>query len=61
VDAPIGDRSAYVLGRFGRDEGPTVAKMISRAADAIECWLRDGVTAAMNQYNGDVDESTDRD
>jgi PTH1 family peptidyl-tRNA hydrolase len=42
----------FVLGPFAKDEEETVAAMILRAADACELWLREGLEAAMRQFNG---------
>ena len=55
VDEPIGDPSGYVLGRFRDEERSAAAEMISRSADATECWLRHGPVEAMNRYNGTGD------
>lgn len=42
----------YVLGQFGPDEGLKFEAVVDRACAAVECWVRDGVTVAMNRYNG---------
>lgn len=42
----------WVLGTPSKDEQAAVNDMISRAADAVETVLRDGVDAAMNKYSG---------
>jgi len=42
----------FVLGAFAKDEEETVAAMILRAADACETWQREGLEAAMRQFNG---------
>jgi PTH1 family peptidyl-tRNA hydrolase len=42
----------FVLGPFPPEEHETVEAMIRRAADACDCWLRDGVEAAMGKFNG---------
>jgi len=42
----------FVLGPFAKDEEETVAAMILRAADACEIWQREGLEAAMRQFNG---------
>jgi peptidyl-tRNA hydrolase, PTH1 family len=42
----------YVLSPFADGEREGVEEMIGRAADACELWLREGVEAAMNQFNG---------
>ncbi|HVT27330.1 MAG TPA: aminoacyl-tRNA hydrolase [Lacipirellulaceae bacterium] len=45
------DAADFVLSRFGAAERPAVAEAIERAADATECWVAEGVDAAMNQFN----------
>ena len=42
----------YVLTTFRPEEKPVIADSILRAADAVECWLQDGIEAAMNKFNG---------
>jgi len=41
----------HVLETFGPDERETVEAAIESAADAVECWVGDGIVAAMNRYN----------
>ncbi len=41
----------YVLNSFKRDEAPVVADVYERAVAAVECWLSEGLTAAMNRFN----------
>lgn len=41
----------YVLGRFAPDERETMEGAIGRAADAVECWIREGIETAMNRFN----------
>ncbi len=41
----------FVLGKFGKDERDLVDQMVRRAADAAECWIANGTTETMNQYN----------
>ena len=54
IDAP-GDMPLknYVLGRFRPDQLDAVEGALDRAAEATECWIRRGLEAAMNAYNGD--------
>jgi peptidyl-tRNA hydrolase, PTH1 family len=42
----------HVLATFKPAERELAAESIAAAADAVELWLRDGVEAAMNEYNG---------
>jgi PTH1 family peptidyl-tRNA hydrolase len=53
IDRPPGnvDPAEYVLQPFDEDQKPLHVEMISRAMAAIECWLADGVVAAMDQFN----------
>jgi PTH1 family peptidyl-tRNA hydrolase len=45
----------YVLQNFGDDERIIMAEAVDHAADAIETWLRDGVTLAMSRHNGPIE------
>ncbi len=45
------DAAGYVLGRFGKDEVAEMDVAVGRAADAVAVWVREGIAAAMNQYN----------
>ncbi len=42
----------FVLAPFAREEHEEVKEMIARAAEACEAWVRLGVDAAMQQFNG---------
>ena len=51
-----GDRSPdevadYVLSNFSASERATMADVYADAADAIECVLSEGISAAMNRFN----------
>jgi PTH1 family peptidyl-tRNA hydrolase len=41
----------YVLSPFTPEEQCELSTVIDRAADAALSWLRDGITAAMNEHN----------
>jgi len=41
----------HVLGKFLPDEGPILGQAIDRAIQAVDCLQRDGIAAAMNQFN----------
>jgi PTH1 family peptidyl-tRNA hydrolase len=42
----------HVLATFKPGERELAAESIAAAADAVETWLRDGMEAAMNEFNG---------
>lgn len=48
---PGTDLVDFVLAPFEAAERDAVEAMIARAADACEAWLKQGVEAAMNQFN----------
>jgi PTH1 family peptidyl-tRNA hydrolase len=52
------DAAAYVLQDFRGDDAEIMDTTLARAVDALECFLQDGVVAAMNRFNGasDVNE-----
>ena len=41
----------HVLEAFTPEEAPVIEEAVRRAADAVECWLSLGLTAAMNRFN----------
>lgn len=44
--------SAYVLQDFGKDELEILPGLLDRSVDAVLAFVREGLDAAMNQYNG---------
>jgi PTH1 family peptidyl-tRNA hydrolase len=46
----------YVLSGFSREEKPILDKVVKRVGAAIFSIITDGVTEAMNKYNGSVVE-----
>lgn len=46
-----GDTVNYVLSAFTQQESLELAALLPQAAAAVECWVRDGMVAAMNQFN----------
>jgi PTH1 family peptidyl-tRNA hydrolase len=50
-DYPKGKQVDFVLGRWSKEEEPMVQKKILVAADAIEAFVFQGVSRAMNQVN----------
>lgn len=50
--SPAGrDTSDYVLSKFSVSDRIVVDDALSRAADAVECWLGHGIAKAMNRIN----------
>ena len=49
---PDYDLADWVLGRFPPEQRQTMEDAARRAADAVECVLKDGMERAMSQYNG---------
>ena len=41
----------HVLDGFEEEEESAVAEAVALAADAVECWVGEGMTAAMNRFN----------
>jgi PTH1 family peptidyl-tRNA hydrolase len=50
--APGRDPAAWVLSDFSRAEAAVLPDLIGRAADAVELIASDGLTTAMNRFNG---------
>ena len=48
--------TGHVLGDFSRADRERLDKVLIRACDQVECWLADGIQAAMNRFNGKVPE-----
>jgi PTH1 family peptidyl-tRNA hydrolase len=46
------DPADYVLQNFSAAEEELFGPLRGRVCDALECWLVEGLTAAMNRYNG---------
>ena len=55
-----GQAIGHVLGRFEPDQLPHVEPTVTRAAEAAECWITEGIEQAMNRYNGPTDATAGR-
>jgi len=53
IDRPPGrmDPAEYVLLPFRGQEKVVLAQVLDRAVAAVECWLAEGIVAAMDEYN----------
>jgi PTH1 family peptidyl-tRNA hydrolase len=45
------ERADFVLSPFTKDENDRVTEMVTRAADAVEIFLHDGIESAMSRCN----------
>jgi len=52
------DITDHVLGKFGPEEREAAAQAIEQAVTAVDCCLKEGLTAAMNQFNRRKGESS---
>ena len=57
VGRPPGIKAAagYVLKDFRGEDLEIITLTLDRAAEAAECFLREGLTTAMNRFNGAID------
>jgi PTH1 family peptidyl-tRNA hydrolase len=60
IDRPPGrlDPADYVLQPFSEDAERSLAGVMEVASAAIECWIADGITAAMDRYNRPLREDS---
>lgn len=42
---------SHVLGNFDADEAELIEQALDRSAQAVECWVAEGISAAMNRFN----------
>ncbi|AFS79379.1 peptidyl-tRNA hydrolase Pth [Gottschalkia acidurici 9a] len=46
------DLADFVLGRFNKEEQIIMDEALNKAADSIECLIKEGIDSSMNKYNG---------
>ena len=51
IGAAAHDAVNHVLGAFDKAERPAIEAALTRGAEAVECWLDEGIEPAMNLYN----------
>jgi len=54
IGEAAGDPADFVLDRFSKAERTLMERVVDRAADAADCWIKDGVELAMTRFNGDL-------
>jgi PTH1 family peptidyl-tRNA hydrolase len=47
----VDDLADWVLDVFTSDERLALEELLSPMADAVECWLSEGIEVAMNRFN----------
>lgn len=57
-DRDEGDLASHVLGQFSEEQQKLVPSIVERAIEAIEVWLNQGITSAMNIANRARPEQT---
>ncbi len=57
--APEGDYDLadFVLDDFAAAERETIAELMPTVISAVECWVTEGIDAAMNRFNQRISES----
>lgn len=51
IGRPDDEAIDWVLGKFSPTEQKLMEEAISQAASAVECWVKQGIDQAMNEYN----------
>jgi peptidyl-tRNA hydrolase, PTH1 family len=51
LPAGLGDTADFVLAPFPREERQAIDQLLDPMAEAVECWLADGIEVAMNRFN----------
>ena len=45
------DGADFVLSRFGKADQPEIDVAVMQAADAVECWAKEGIKVGMDRFN----------
>ena len=53
-DREEGDLASFVLDPFSPNEEKLLPEVVERAANAVEVWLTEGITSAMNRINRSI-------
>jgi PTH1 family peptidyl-tRNA hydrolase len=51
IGPSIGEGRSFVLSPFTADERPVIEQAVVKAADCVQKWLAEGLSAAMNEFN----------
>jgi PTH1 family peptidyl-tRNA hydrolase len=48
----VGNLSDFVLDSFGKTEAKIIKDLLPTLTEAVELWIKDGITPVMNKYSG---------
>jgi PTH1 family peptidyl-tRNA hydrolase len=51
VPAGLEDLADFVLSPLESDEARAIEELLDPMAEAVECWLLEGIERAMNRFN----------
>ena len=51
------DPANFILQNFSRDEMKSISEILDAAADAVLEFVKNGLNAAMNKFNGSIESS----
>lgn len=52
IGQPKDQLVSHVLGKFSAEDKQAIKELFKASADAVECIVSEGITEAMNKYNG---------
>lgn len=58
TEQQLSDLIDYVLGEFTQEEQTRLPEILSRAADAIECFIQTDIETVMNRFNAPAEPQT---
>jgi PTH1 family peptidyl-tRNA hydrolase len=56
----VDDQADFVTAPFERDELSRLADLLPTLTDAVECWLVEGIDAAMNRFNKKIEDTEEQ-
>jgi PTH1 family peptidyl-tRNA hydrolase len=59
LPADVDDQADFVLSPFSDEQLTAYADLLPTLVDAVDCWLSEGMDAAMNRFNRRIADSTD--
>ncbi len=58
TEQPLSDLIDYVLGEFTQEEQARLPEILTRAANAIECFIQTDIETVMNRFNAPAEQHT---